>query len=192
MKKVVFLARVDDAKCIGDRLCETVCPSGAIRVEGGKARVDDRKCVACNNCADICREEAVRLERRTEPLLLGLNPAEVDQNELVRLCLKAHLHPRQLICLCSATRVEEAAAAVLKGARSLQDITLMTGACSGCTLYCTEPMLRLLDARGLEPDLKEGRRLYNIAPTLWNVPEEVIRKHPGYYLEEDKTVFRRI
>ncbi|MBW2286011.1 MAG: 4Fe-4S binding protein, partial [Deltaproteobacteria bacterium] len=162
-----------------------------IRVEDKKARVDDRKCVACNHCADICPEEAVRLVDRTEPLLLKVNPAEVDRNELVKLCIKAHLHPRQLICLCAGTRVEEAAAAVLKGARSLQDITTMTGVCSGCTLYCTEPMLRLLKAAGIEPDLGEGRRLYNITPTIWDVPEEVIRKHPGYYLEEDKGVFRK-
>jgi len=192
MKKVYFKSRVDETKCKGDRLCETVCPSGAIKVDGEKARVDEQKCVACNNCCDICPEEAATLVVRPEPLLIGLNPMEVDQDEMVRLCMEAYLHPRQLICLCSATRVEEAAAAILKGARSMADITLMTGACSGCTLYCTEPMLRLLKARGIEPDLKEGRRLYNITPTLWDVPEDVIRKYPGYYLKEDKDVFRKI
>jgi len=192
MKVVKFHALVDEAKCIGDQLCQTVCPSGAIRFDGEKSRVDDGRCVACNNCWDICPEEAVRLVRRDEPLLLGVNPMEVNQDELVQLCLDAHLHPRQFICLCTATRVEEVAAAILKGASSLKDITLMTGACSGCTVYCTEPLLRLLKARGIEPDLKEGRRLYNITPTLWDVPEDVVRKYPGYYLHEDKGVFRKI
>ena len=192
MKKVYFVARVDEAKCVGDRLCETVCPSGAIKVDGKKARVDERKCVACNNCVDICKEGAVRLDSRTEPRLIFTDPSAVDQSELKQLCLDAHLHPKQLICLCSATRVEEVAAAIIKGAGSMEEITRMTGACSGCTLYCTEPMLRLLKARGVEPDLKKGRRLYNITPTLWDVSEEVIRKYPDYYLKEDKEVFRKV
>jgi hypothetical protein len=52
-------------------------------------------------------------------------------------------------------------------------------------------MLRLLKARGIEPGFEKGRRLYNITRTLWDVPEEIIRKHPGYYLKEDKDVFRK-
>ena len=192
MKVVKFQAHVDETKCIGDQLCRAVCPSGAIRLDGKKARVDEKKCVACCNCWDICQEEAVSMVRRAEPLLFGVNPMEVDQNELIHFCLDAHLHPRQFLCLCTATRVQEVAAAILKGACSLEEITLMTGACSGCTVYCIEPMLRLLKARGIDPDLKEGRRLYNITPTLWDVPEDVVRKYPAYYLDEDKGVFRKI
>jgi ferredoxin len=192
MKVVKFHALVDEAKCIGDGLCQTVCPSGAIRLDGKTSRVDDRKCVACNSCWDICPEGAVSMVRRDKPIVLGVNPMDVDRDELIQLCLDAHLHPRQFVCLCTATRVEEAAAAILKGARSLEDITMMTGACSGCTVYCTEPLLRLLKTRGIEPDLKEGRRLYNITPTLWDVSEDVVRKYPGYYLHEDKGVFRKI
>jgi ferredoxin len=192
MKVVKFLAQVDETKCIGDKLCETVCPAGAIKVAGKKAAVDEKRCVACSNCSDICREEAVTLASRFEPVLLGLNPEQVDQNELTQLCARAHLHPRQLICLCTATLVSEVAAAVLKGAGSPEEITLMTGVCSGCTVYCMEPMLRLLKANGVEPPLPKGRRLYNITPTLWDVPPEVVRKYPGYYLTEDKDVFRKI
>ena len=136
MKVVKFQARVDETKCIGDQLCQTVCQSGAIRLDGKKARVDEKKCVACCNCWDICQEEAVSMVRRAEPLLFGVNPKEVDQNELIQFCLDAHLHPRQFICLCTATRVQEVAAAILKGARSLEEITLMTGACTGSTVYC--------------------------------------------------------
>ncbi len=73
----------------------------------------------------------------------------------------------------------------------MEDIIHMTGVCSGCTVYCTEPMLRLLKARGIEPAFEKGRCLYNITQTLWDVPEEIIRKHPGYYLKEDKDVFRK-
>jgi hypothetical protein len=28
-------------------------------------------------------------------------------------------------------------------------------------------------------------------PTLWDVPPEVVNKYPGYFLEEDKDVFRK-
>lgn len=192
MKVVKFRAQVDEDKCVGDKLCEAACPTGAIKVSGKKASVDEKKCLACNSCWDICQEEAVRIVPRPEPLRLGVDPMEVDQAELVQLCLEAHLHPRQFICLCTATPVREVAAAILKGARSPAEISLMTGVCSGCTIYCTEPMLRLLKAHGLEPNLEEGRRLYNITPTLWDVPEDVIRKYPGHYLKEDKDVFRKI
>jgi len=192
MKVVKFLAQVDEAKCIGDKLCETVCPTGAIKVVEKKAAVDEKKCVACSNCSDICQEEAITMASRSEPVFLGLDPEQVDQNELIQLCARAHLHPRQLICLCTGTLVSEVAAAVLKGAKSPEEITFMTGVCSGCTVYCMEPILRLLKANGVDPPLPEGRRWYNITPTLWDVPAEVVREYPGYYLEEDKEVFRKI
>jgi hypothetical protein len=28
--------------------------------------------------------------------------------------------------------------------------------------------------------------------TLWDVPEELIKKYPGHFLEEDKEVFRKV
>jgi Fe-S-cluster-containing hydrogenase component 2 len=192
MKIVKFLAQVDERKCNGDKLCQTVCPSGAIKVHDGKAIVDPQICVACSHCTDICREEAVRMIPRPEPIWLGTDPKQVDQDDLVHLCGEAHLHPRQFVCLCSATRVEEAAAAILKGASSLEDITRMTGACSGCTLWCTAPLLRLLKAAGIEPDTSADRLLYDITPTLWDVPEDLADRRPGYYLEEDKGVFRKV
>jgi hypothetical protein len=88
--------------------------------------------------------------------------------------------------------VEEAAAAILKGARTMEDIVLMTGASSGCTIWCTEPILRLFKARGIEIDLSGNRTLYNVTPTLWDVPDEVVRKYPTHFLEEDKGLFRKI
>jgi formate hydrogenlyase subunit 6/NADH:ubiquinone oxidoreductase subunit I len=41
MKKVYFLSRVDADKCVGDRFCEHVCPTGATHI--GKAPEVGRK-----------------------------------------------------------------------------------------------------------------------------------------------------
>lgn len=192
MKIVKFRAHVDAAKCSGDKLCEAVCPTGAIQVVGKKAVVNGEKCVACSNCSDVCREEAVSLTPLARPVTISLDLNTVDQDELKALCRKARLHPQQLICLCTATRVGEAAAAILQGARSPADITLMTGACSGCTVFCVQPMLRLFKAHGVEPIFPKGRRWYNITPTLWDIPAQVVKKYSRYYLEEDREVFRKI
>jgi Fe-S-cluster-containing hydrogenase component 2 len=192
MKEARFLALVDETKCIGCDICQNVCPTAAIVLVNKKAKVHEDECVACCNCWNSCPTDAIRLVARPEPVTFGLDPAEADQTMLTELCIKAHLHPRQYICLCTRTRADEAAAAVLNGARSPEEIALMTGARSGCTLYCLEPMLRLLKAHGVEVTPPEGYHWYNIAPTLWDIPEEVKRKYPGYYFEEDKEVFKKI
>ena len=157
-----------------------------------EARVDEKKCVACFKCVEVCPEDAIRIIPRAEPVVFGLDPEEVDQTKLMELCTKAHLLPQQFVCLCSATRVSEAAAAVLKGAKSLEEISLMTGARSGCTAYCVEPMLRLLRAHGVEIILPKSYQWYNIAPTLWDVPKKVEEKYPGYFFEDDRKAYRKM
>jgi len=191
MKVVKYLAQVDETECIGDKLCENVCPTGAIKVVHKKAKVDVEKCVACTRCWDACQQDAIRMVVRPAPIILGIDAGEVDQTRLRELCVKAHLHPQQFLCLCTGTRVKEVAAAVLRGASSPEEISLMTGARSGCTLYCMEPMLRLLKAHGVEIRPPKGYRWYDITPTLWDVPKEVEQKYPGYYFAEDREVFRK-
>ncbi len=159
---------------------------------GNKAKVSSEKCLACPNCKDICPENAIEHVLRSVPLRLGVDPTEVDQNQLRELCLKAHLHPHQWLCMCGGIRVREGAAAVLKGAKTPEEIALMTGARSGCTVYCLQTSLRLLKAHGVEikPPAK-GHRWYDSSQTCWDVPEEVIKKYPGHFLKEDLDVFRK-
>jgi hypothetical protein len=38
----------------------------------------------------------------------------------------------------------------------------------------------------------KNHRWYNITPSIWDTASELAKKYPGYYLEEDKKVFRRI
>jgi ferredoxin len=194
MKTVKFLAQIDETKCKGCGICENVCPTEAIKLLEKKANVDSTKCLACSHCWDQCPEGAIKEIARPEPITFGIDPKEVDQLDQTRireLCLKAHLHPNQWLCLCSMTRVREGAAAVLKGAKSPEEIALMTGARSGCLQYCLQTSLRLLKAHGVEITEPKGHRWYNTTQTLWDIPEEVIRKYPGHYFEEDKKIFRK-
>jgi Fe-S-cluster-containing hydrogenase component 2 len=192
MKVVKFVAQIDETKCIGDKLCENICPTDAIRVVQKKAKVDEKRCISCSRCLDACQQDAVRMVTRPEPIILRVDPGEVDQTKLKELCIRAHLHPQQFLCLCTNTRVNEAAAAVLKGAASPEEISLMTGARSGCTLYCIEPMLRLLKAYDVVLHQPKGYRWYNITTTLWDIPQTIEHKYPEYYFEEDKKIFRKI
>jgi Pyruvate/2-oxoacid:ferredoxin oxidoreductase delta subunit/bacterioferritin-associated ferredoxin len=189
MKKVYLHAQVDEEKCVGDKLCEFVCPSGAIEVSKKKAHVDNTHCVACSRCVDVCNEKAIQMVPLPEPRVLGVNPAEVDQVRLQELCRRANMDPDEPICLCTFTTAREAAAAILKGAASPEEVTRMTGARSACALWCMAPMLRLLNASGVEmkPSLKP--KWYNVEAALWNVPDEVAEKYPQYRLKEDKTTF---
>ena len=191
MKVVKFLAHVDEAKCIGDKLCENICPTSAIKVIQKKAKIDKEKCVACRRCWDACQQDAIGMVVRPVPMILGIDLNEIEQTRIIELCIEAHLHPQQLLCLCAGTRVNEAAAAVLKGAKSPEEISLMTGARSGCTIYCLEPMLRLLKAHGVEISPPGGYRWYDITPTLWAVSKEVEQRYPGYYFRQDKEIFRK-
>ena len=45
----------DAKKCIGCRLCEKACPSGAVTMEGGVARIDPSLCTGCGACVAACK-----------------------------------------------------------------------------------------------------------------------------------------
>jgi len=57
------LATADTAKCSGCRICERVCPVGAIRVSE-VARVDKHLCTGCGICVRKCPRGALTLNRR--------------------------------------------------------------------------------------------------------------------------------
>jgi len=191
MRTVKFLAQVDEQKCIGCGTCQIVCPTEAIKVIKKKAVVDEEKCVSCPNCSDNCPERAIVLIRRPVPKKLYVDYTEVDQTALRELCLKAKLHPHQWGCMCNGTRVREVAAAVMKGAKTLEEIALMTGIRSGCTAYCVQHMLRLLKANGVAVKEPKAHRWYDSTLTIWDLPEKVQQKHPGHFFEEDKKAFRK-
>ena len=74
MKVVNFVSVVDEQKCNGDKRCDNLCPTGAIKVVEKKAKVDPDRCVACGKCEDVCREDAVKLMYREKPMTILLLP----------------------------------------------------------------------------------------------------------------------
>jgi len=62
----LFLGRItiDNAKCSRDcDACSKVCPTAAIKMEGGKAKVAERYCVFCNSCSLVCEDMAIDVKR---------------------------------------------------------------------------------------------------------------------------------
>ena len=57
-------------KCVSCGTCAKFCPTGAIKVEEGKAaEIDTSACVGCGACVSVCPEGAVKLERELGPVI---------------------------------------------------------------------------------------------------------------------------
>ncbi len=82
MRKIYSSARVDTELCIGDKICENICVTKAIRVVEKKAVVDESRCVMCKRCQDACQPQAITMKQREELLILEVNTDEVDQEKL--------------------------------------------------------------------------------------------------------------
>ena len=70
--------KVSEAVCQGCTTCMRTCPTGAIRIRGGKAVISDNKCVDCGQCMKVCPHKAIYIEQDDFALL--------DQYEY-RVCL---------------------------------------------------------------------------------------------------------
>jgi len=195
VRKVTMYAVIDKDKCKGCTLCERVCPVLAVKVENRKAVVDLENCLGCANCEQRCPETAITMTGRETVRVLQTDLEGLDKTRVEELCLKARLHPKQIVCYCTATRAEEVAAAVLKGAKTPEEVSRRTGVRTGCKVECIQPVLRLLHAAGIKPERPAGGyQWYGITPTAWDISEEVKEKYNrrGFYFEEDRKLLETI
>lgn len=195
MKRVTLKAVVDQELCIGCKVCEKVCPVYAISVTDRKAHSDSDKCMACANCADRCPRYAIKMVEREEPFTVGVDVSKYDYEKIRAMCEKAHLNPEQVVCYCVGTRAEEIAAALLAGATTPEEVSAMTGARTGCTIECIQPVLRMIQAAGneLHPN-PDGWQWYGVTVTAWDIPAEVKEKYNsrGFYFDEDRELLDKI
>jgi Fe-S-cluster-containing hydrogenase component 2 len=190
MKAVKYKIDVIEENCTGCYLCEHICPTGAIVMEGPKsaalAVVDNDKCVACFRCVDICDDDALLAPEREEPLVFGTDPKSADKAAILALCDRAGIDPNLMACTCSSTGVREIAAAILNGAHTMQDVALQTGSQSGCLMYCFAPIHRLLSTHlGEAPKPPQKNKWYDTSYVLFDVSDEVAQRHPKFYLAEE-------
>jgi bacterioferritin-associated ferredoxin len=132
---------------------------------------------------------------REKPFPIGVPVPPGDRARVDALCRKARFHPEQLVCYCTGTRAEEAAAAILQGAHTPEEISFRTGIRTGCTVECLQPMLRLLEAAGIRPEPpKGGWQWYGKTITAWEIPDAVKQRYAkrGFYFDADIDILERV
>jgi len=195
MKRVTLLAEVQHDVCRGCKVCEKVCPVLAISVSDKKANVKADECRGCTNCESRCPFYAIKMVKREEPFTIGVDASKHDAKTIREMCEKAHLNPEQILCYCVGVRAEEVAAAILEGAKTPEEVSSRTGIRTGCTIECVQPLLRMIEAAGIElKRVENGWQWYGITPTAWTLPETVVEKYSkrGFYFEEDRELLDRV
>ena len=152
------------------------------------------ECKACLSCVDRCPAFAITIEPLQQPYTVGVDPSQFDPEEIMRICKKTHLHPKQVICYCNYTRAEEVVAAILKGAKTPEDISRMTGARTGCAVLCIQSIVKLLEASG-QPVMPVGtHQTYGKTITLWDLDPELKKRHEkrGYHFDDDIQLIEKV
>ncbi|MGO9737547.1 MAG: (2Fe-2S)-binding protein, partial [Desulfomonilaceae bacterium] len=152
-------------------------------------------CRGCGDCEQRCPEYAITMVVREEPVMAKVEMDGLDYQAIINLCRKARFHPEQVVCYCTATRADEVAAAIMRGAKTPDEISYMTGIRTGCKVECIQPILRILEAAGIEPKPSPGGwQWYGRTITAWEIPEEVKKKYAnrGFYFDEDIDLLNRV
>lgn len=199
MRLVNTVPELDEEKCIGCVICTSICPTLAwsVNKESKLAVLEESRCFGCINCESRCPTYAIKMVPREEDRFLYVDPTQVDSTQVADLCRKARFHPEQIICFCTSSRAEEAAAAILTGSLTPEDISSRTGIRSGCTVECSQPLLRLLEAAGIPFQTAldgKGWQIYGKVPTVWDIPKSVKEKYArrGFHFEEDQALMEEV
>ncbi len=181
---------VIDENCTGCYRCERVCPTGAIVMVGPKtaalAVVDNDKCIACVRCIDSCDDDALNTINRDEPIVQEFDPTDVDSEAVKELCRAADMAPGHLVCPCANTTAQEIAVTILKGASSYEELSLRIGVQSGCLMYCSIPLRRLVMAgTGNAQDSSKVRRYAN-DQSLMDIDPELDARYPLFQIRAEQ------
>jgi ferredoxin len=196
VKAVNQVVKIVDENCTGCYRCERTCPTGAISMvgprKGALAVVNEPTCIACFRCIDVCDDDAITIAELDEPNVVGTKARDFDPAEVRELCARAGMEPDQMACLCSSTKVKELAAAVIGGAETYEQLAIATGAASGCLLYCSVPMRRILTARyGEVAQDKRHLRRYDTDQVLLDIPEDAADQYPMFALRREQAAARK-
>lgn len=192
-----YVPDIDSTLCEVCRKCERICPAAAIAfVKDSKEMiVDQKRCIDCQRCMDACPYNAITMQPRTEDYALSINVAELDQDEIKAICRKIGLMPGEAVCACTFITAQELAGAILKGAKSPEDICAMTGIRRGCGIYCLVNIFKILDAAGIQPQERAKSNLYHHPLSSLDIPEHQLVKidaeFPQYHLLEDVSMIRK-
>ena len=194
MKTVIMVPSVDPDKCIGCGFCTTRCIFGAITVdENRKASVHDESCMCCMGCFDICPNMAISIKMLEQPYIHSTDTEDVDHDEIAALCRKVNRDPERVICHCTHTKATEVAASIIKGARTVAEVGLMTGIKSSCRLHCTMPVIQMLEAYGCMQKSSDNNHteFFKCEISLDKITDEIVQKYPQYYLKEDLEIMKQ-
>ncbi|MGE0388365.1 MAG: 4Fe-4S dicluster domain-containing protein [Gammaproteobacteria bacterium] len=189
MAVVKYIADYEVEPCISCNLCDLVCPSKAIEMVGRKPVIDDKLCIGCGRCVDRCPEDIMWMAPRSAPLTVTVRPEEAPQDAVAALLRRAGIDPNVSVCVCTLTPASEIAAAIVKGARNLEEVSAATGMRSGCGIYCVAPALRLLQAAGADMAPPRGFRWYPLTLSLWDISDEARARYPDAFIDEDRAIF---
>ena len=156
--------------------------------------VDELTCTGCSRCQERCPAYAINLVALERRKVLEVDWTQVPYQQIEELCSRVHMHPQEVLCYCTGTRAREVAASIILGAKTPEEISTRTGVRTGCGVECIQPVLRLLTAAGIKLGEAPGHQWYGLTPTLWDLPEEVIRnpEYKKFYFDEDRELMEKI
>ena len=187
MAQLNYVAELDRGGCTGCNWCDIACPSGAITMSERKAYIDGGRCIGCGYCVDRCPEDVMWMTRREEPLQLevGLDIDDETCAAAAELAEKAGVSIQSPLCPCAPCGTLPVAAAIVKGAQTLEDVAAMTGIRGGCKIYCVAPTLRLLKAAERDLTPPKGFRWYDLTLNMMDLEGSDLDGEEGSWLAED-------
>lgn len=154
----------------------------------GTASVDESACIDCQMCWEYCDHGAVTMEDLPEEKIVS-HPIVGDDRteELIEICKKAHLLPLDDLCPCTGTLAEEVASTIMDGATTIKEVSRECGIRGGCTCYCTNATVRLLEAAGYPVEDPGDDSFHPLRTTIFTIPDDV-DADPRFHFREMKAL----